>query len=112
MMHGQIHFGLYTTLINLNPAAYKERAKQKKRGREKRERGSQAIITTPLRCRQEGYEQLTEEPSMTGILKPDGLRSRGLPSHPSSGRRCTRTPGNSNSNSISGKCDRTAVTAN
>jgi hypothetical protein len=40
MMHGQIHFGLYTTLINLNPAAYKERAKQKKK-RERKERKRQ-----------------------------------------------------------------------
>jgi hypothetical protein len=31
MMHGQIVFVLYTILINLSPAAYRERAKKKKR---------------------------------------------------------------------------------
>jgi hypothetical protein len=46
-MHSQNIFGLYTTLINLNRVAYRERAKQKK---EKKERGAQAIITTPLWC--------------------------------------------------------------
>jgi hypothetical protein len=39
MMHGQIILRLYTTLINLNPTAYKERTKNKreKRGKRKKE---------------------------------------------------------------------------
>jgi hypothetical protein len=87
MMHGQIISRLYTTLINLSPKTYRERTKQKKEKNNKR--GVQAIITTPLcRC-QEGYDELTKEPSMIGIPKPDGFGSRTLPSHPSSGRRCT-----------------------
>jgi hypothetical protein len=45
MMHGQIVLKLYTTLINLNPTTHRE--------------STQAITTTPLRQRQEGYEQPT-----------------------------------------------------
>jgi hypothetical protein len=87
-MHGPIASGLYTTLINLSPTAYREKTKKKK----KRERGAQAIITTlPWHC-QEDHEELMEGPLMLGILKPSGFRFRGLPSHPSSGRHCTQTP--------------------
>jgi hypothetical protein len=63
---------------------------RKKRGKKKS--GAQAIITTPLWHRQEGYEQLTEESLMIGIPRPDGFRSRELPSRHSLGRRCTQTP--------------------
>jgi hypothetical protein len=52
MMHGQIVLGLYITLINLNPMAHMEWTKQNK----EKERGAQAIITTPLRRHQEGYK--------------------------------------------------------
>jgi hypothetical protein len=89
-MHGQIIHGLYTTLINLIPTTHREGTKQKKK-REK-ERGAQAIIITPLRCRREGYDQLMEEPSMTRIPKPNRLESREFPYHHSSDRRCNRTP--------------------
>jgi hypothetical protein len=54
MLHGQIIPELYTTLLNLNTTAHGEGMKQKKEG--ERERGTQAIIATPLRCHQEGYE--------------------------------------------------------
>jgi hypothetical protein len=56
MLHGQIIPELYTTLLNLNTTAHGEGMKQKKEGERERERGTQAIIATPLRCRQEGYE--------------------------------------------------------
>jgi hypothetical protein len=87
-LHDQIVFGLYTTLINLSPVAYRERTKQKKK---KKESGVQAIITTPLRRRRESFEQVMKEPSITGILNSSGFGSRRLPSHPSSGRCCIRT---------------------
>jgi hypothetical protein len=85
-MHSQIISGLYTTLIILSPAAYRERKKVEKN----KERGIQAIITTPLCLHWEGYEQLTKGPSMTGIPKPNGFGPRRLPSHPSPSQRCTR----------------------
>jgi hypothetical protein len=80
MIHSQIIFGLYSTLINLSPTAYKERTKQKNR-----ERGAQAIVTTLPQHYQEDREQPMEGPSTTGTPKPSGFRSRGLPSHPSLG---------------------------
>jgi hypothetical protein len=90
VMHEQIVSGLYTTLVNLSPVAYRERRKQK--NRKNKERGIQAIITTPLHRHLEGYEPLTKEPLMKGILKPGWFRSRRLPSHPLFGRRCTQMP--------------------
>jgi hypothetical protein len=57
MMHGQIILKLYTTLINLNPTTHRERTKQNKKSKKKI--STQAITTTPLRHRQEGYEQPT-----------------------------------------------------
>jgi hypothetical protein len=88
MIHGQIISSLYTIVINLHTMAYKEGTKQKR----ERERGAQAIVTTlPQHC-QEDHKTPMEGPSMIGTLKPGGFRSRGLPSHPSLGRCCTRTP--------------------
>jgi hypothetical protein len=46
----QIILRLYTMLINLNPTAHRERIKSKRKTK-----GAYAIITTPLRHRQEGY---------------------------------------------------------
>jgi hypothetical protein len=73
------------SFLNLGPTTYKKRTKQKK------ERGSEAVTTTPPRHCREGYEQPTEGPSMIGILKPNGSGSKKPPSHPSSGRRYTWT---------------------
>jgi hypothetical protein len=107
-MHSQIISGLYTTLINLSPMAYRERTKQRER-----ERGTQAIITTLPRHCHEDHEHPTEGPSTTGILKPDEFGSRGLPSHPPSGRHCTWTLVDPVGGTVksSGKCNKTAISA-
>jgi hypothetical protein len=67
-MHGQIILGLYRTLINLSPTVNRER--KERRERRNIERGTQAILTTPIQRCQEGYEQPMEEPWTIGILKP------------------------------------------
>jgi hypothetical protein len=86
------HFWIVYNTHSFESHGLQGKGKTKKKKRKNKERGIQAIITTPLHHRWEGFEKLTQEPSMTGILKPDGFRSRRLPSHPSSGQRCTRTP--------------------
>jgi hypothetical protein len=70
MVHGQIISEFYTILMNLGPTTCRKRTKK---------RGSQAVTTTPPQHRREGYEKLTEGPSMTGIPKPGGSRFGGTP---------------------------------
>jgi hypothetical protein len=92
-MHGQIVLGLFMILFNSNPAAHRERTKQKGRRKERKKHSSynhcSPIITAPLQCSQVGCEQPMEERSTIGISKPNGFTSRGFPSHHSSGRCCT-----------------------
>jgi hypothetical protein len=46
-------------------------------------------LTTPLQHHQEDYKQLMGEPMMIRISSPSGFRTKGFPSHRSSGRCCT-----------------------
>jgi hypothetical protein len=90
MMHSEITSGLYTTLINLSPIAYREMIKKERRKIKKEAFKLSSLLLSIVVWM--GYEQLMKGPSMTGILKLGGFGSRRLPSHPSSGRRCTQAP--------------------